>query len=166
MRRLYNNPCKKISIHALREEGDLRLILGVSGQHISIHALREEGDREVHHRKAVEQDFYPRPPRGGRPARREPLKGAANISIHALREEGDRSSPETASTTSHFYPRPPRGGRPLPPSILLCTLLLFYPRPPRGGRQLIVKPQDLRSPFLSTPSARRATMEESRSGQA
>ena len=33
--------------------------------------------------------FYPRPPRGGRPAQRSGLKGLLNISIHALREEGD-----------------------------------------------------------------------------
>ena len=37
-------PALKISIHALREEGDLD-ILGVADlQQISIHALREEGD--------------------------------------------------------------------------------------------------------------------------
>ena len=34
-----------ISIHALREEGDLlRLPLNLISQQISIHALREEGD--------------------------------------------------------------------------------------------------------------------------
>ena len=57
----------EISIHALREEGDL-LLLNVSiGQEISIHALREEGDflgKALHH-------------------------GGCSISIHALREEGD-----------------------------------------------------------------------------
>ena len=36
----------QISIHALREEGDLVLCaIGVSSENISIHALREEGDR-------------------------------------------------------------------------------------------------------------------------
>ena len=33
-----------ISIHALREEGDLCGVLGFHGLGISIHALREEGD--------------------------------------------------------------------------------------------------------------------------
>ena len=33
-----------ISIHALREEGDLDALLHADGGHISIHALREEGD--------------------------------------------------------------------------------------------------------------------------
>ncbi len=58
---------------------------------ISIHALREEGDRPAGILLRVPLNFYPRPPRGGR------LQGAWNwrecvlISIHALREEGDSS---------------------------------------------------------------------------
>ena len=37
-----------ISIHALREEGDARVIYTVfPGRHISIHALREEGDQRL-----------------------------------------------------------------------------------------------------------------------
>ena len=35
--------------------------------YISIHALREEGDKPVESVESVEKDFYPRPPRGGRP---------------------------------------------------------------------------------------------------
>ena len=34
-------------------------------------------------------DFYPRPPRGGRPGKQDLLKYSYGISIHALREEGD-----------------------------------------------------------------------------
>ena len=34
----------KISIHALREEGDAHVAADRGGQIISIHALREEGD--------------------------------------------------------------------------------------------------------------------------
>ena len=34
----------QISIHALREEGDLASIVAGRGRSISIHALREEGD--------------------------------------------------------------------------------------------------------------------------
>ena len=34
---------------------------------ISIHALREEGDAACVHRGRRPSDFYPRPPRGGRP---------------------------------------------------------------------------------------------------
>ena len=56
-----------ISIHALREEGDIRSRNGGVDRGISIHALREEGD-------------------AGRFLRSTPAFG---ISIHALREEGD-----------------------------------------------------------------------------
>ena len=81
---------------------------------ISIHALREEGDKRVKNVRSHIRNFYPRPPRGGRPisifgsamddiflstpsARRatEAAKAAApveDISIHALREEGDAAN--------------------------------------------------------------------------
>ena len=36
---------------------------------ISIHALREEGDRSLGRKSAEAGNFYPRPPRGGRPTR-------------------------------------------------------------------------------------------------
>ncbi len=79
---------------------------------ISIHALREEGDQGPRQasehsdtflstpsaRRATSNgmigafpliDFYPRPPRGGRP----------NVRFFGM-------------PTENFYPRPPRGGRP------------------------------------------------------
>ena len=59
---------------------------------ISIHALREEGDW----RSAIKGDaspyFYPRPPRGGRHLVHIDETASRDISIHALREEGDRSN--------------------------------------------------------------------------
>ena len=125
-----------ISIHALREEGDIGQRQGQTPEAISIHALREEGDspafngsndhirflstpsarrativilRMVWHR----HDFYPRPPRGGRPG------GCCCINDAA----------------PYFYPRPPRGGRPGGGSPCTGSCSNFYPRPPRGGRQ-------------------------------
>ncbi len=61
-----------ISIHALREEGDISYTLTCAKANIiSIHALREEGDRGlVCHSHGSE------------------------ISIHALREEGDSKNRE------------------------------------------------------------------------
>ena len=61
-------PMFRISIHALRVEGDS---VGIScvfpAPIISIHALRVEGDRNQHFADTVYQrDFYPRPPGGGR----------------------------------------------------------------------------------------------------
>ena len=122
---------------------------------ISIHALREEGDQPVPTAGPSEPNFYPRPPRGGRPcklstalnsrtflstpsARRATFDSAnaltvRKISIHALREEGDLFRLGLLHNGRNFYPRPPRGGRPGNTSAL-GSILHFYPRPPRGGR--------------------------------
>ena len=124
------------------------------------------------------------------------------ISIHALREEGDLSAISCAQSALYFYPRPPRGGRPdlqilqrfpgkflstpsarratirrattPPPCPFLSTPSArratarsigfissgcdFYPRPPRGGRRLSKSRIHVLHEFLSTPSARRATV--------
>ena len=148
----------QISIHALREEGDLRdpSAFELPCQ-ISIHALREEGDIEQYNAIVHRLD----------------------ISIHALREEGDRNQGRCTRKSGDFYPRPPRGGRPpaprhptqrtgflSTPSARRATSCVrqahpaggyFYPRPPRGGRLLRDAEQGRRAEFLSTPSARRAT---------
>ena len=101
----------QISIHALREEGDLaytaawnelqeflstpsarratiRAGPGARPREISIHALREEGDL----------------------VRGRQRRGKL-ISIHALREEGDADVVADLFPLHDFYPRPPRGGR-------------------------------------------------------
>ncbi len=56
-----------ISIHALREEGDEIAFHTYRQYGISIHALREEGDIGHLILQTGFDDFYPRPPRGGRP---------------------------------------------------------------------------------------------------
>ena len=148
---------EEISIHALREEGDIYIeaekagteaflstpsarrattsrLRPVRNGQISIHALREEGDGFC------------------------PVTGASLwISIHALREEGDRSSTASRSWTTYFYPRPPRGGRHYQPVQEQHLERYFYPRPPRGGRPVYPQPVECGNEFLSTPSARRAT---------
>ena len=59
---------RTISIHALREEGDAsEVLLSLRQLGISIHALREEGDSVGRSRSVPGRNFYPRPPRGGRP---------------------------------------------------------------------------------------------------
>ncbi len=102
-----------ISIHALRVEGDLALLVLVALHGISIHALRVEGDRQPmtasrlpstflstpsgwratctsHRARTSRRNFYPRPPGGGRLRRASRCFLATSISIHALRVEGDR----------------------------------------------------------------------------
>ena len=102
----------KISIHALREEGDLlrspsvcisKLFLSTPSarratlrhprppahQGISIHALREEGDKKGGEKCIIRATFLSTPS-----ARR-----ATTDAVHWMHKEG------------YFYPRPPRGGR-------------------------------------------------------
>ena len=79
----------RISIHALREEGDERAAGMGKACAISIHALREEGDDRSSIITLRLRNFYPRPPRGGRRCLCCVAISGALISIHALREEGD-----------------------------------------------------------------------------
>ena len=58
----------------------------------------------------------------------------------------------------YFYPRPPRGGRPCRTRSGRTRAQDFYPRPPRGGRRTRRRKQPHKRRFLSTPSARRATI--------
>ena len=62
---------------------------GKRHQPISIHALREEGDLTAASGSSRPRNFYPRPPRGGRRELERSVGGHIQISIHALREEGD-----------------------------------------------------------------------------
>ena len=155
------------------------LVSGSADEGISIHALREEGDVIEYSIRGAAEDFYPRPPRGGRlnanvlspslteflstpSARRATWPVTDNpptteISIHALREEGDGRSQSPHNPPKNFYPRPPRGGRRVDPHHSHCHWCDFYPRPPRGGRPFLIASRMRSSVFLSTPSARRAT---------
>ena len=156
---IYIVPNNCISIHALREEGDF-----CADQHrfdhkgISIHALREEGDAAIAARRPPSNDFYPRPPRGGRRScrkgwstfgqflstpsarratvRNSPQLSSAHISIHALREEGD----------------PRRGCWYLDRRCISIHAL-------REEGDIILRVYGfVNLTFLSTPSARRATL--------
>ena len=104
------------------------------------------------------QNFYPRPPRGGRPALILWTCRTGKISIHALREEGDVLQKRLRVTVGqYFYPRPPRGGR-REPSLQAnsCTLFLSTPSARRATLAGHIPGRDAQQ-FLSTPSARRAT---------
>ena len=126
---------------------------------ISIHALREEGDEFTPCVTKSFTYFYPRPPRGGRPSQRRPL-------------------PKTAS---NFYPRPPRGGRPYAGctsglylrisihalreegdplgigTISPIELISIHALREEGDRSRTSRSTSQKR-FLSTPSARRATV--------
>ena len=92
-RRGHSDNCRlvdAISIHALREEGDLMMLcssvsailfLSTPSARRATIALVVLGDSPC--------NFYPRPPRGGRPFPADDEGCRKRISIHALREEGD-----------------------------------------------------------------------------
>ncbi len=127
---------KKISIHALRVEGDpanlaAAVVAGLflstpSGWRatqitskdlfsafISIHALRVEGDLHDQCKLPRRRYFYPRPPGGGR------LNNVSQIKTpytFLSTPSGWRATVQTLQQwrvkTYYFYPRPPGGGRP------------------------------------------------------
>ena len=146
---------------------------------ISIHALREEGDASSWRAPLSPENFYPRPPRGGRlMVVLPPLCRCRFLSTPSARRA---TSPLSGALPPrlYFYPRPPRGGRhgaacssQRPKAISIHALReegdsstpsitqplpYFYPRPPRGGRPSRYAKNAGSSKFLSTPSARRAT---------
>ena len=80
------------------------------------------------------------------------------ISIHALREEGDSFVRPLCRRARYFYPRPPRGGRPpVDDAGELQDDISIHALREEGDEVLdaIGERQDV---FLSTPSARRATL--------
>ena len=78
--------------------------------------------------------FYPRPPRGGRPEYALRAKGKVAISIHALREEGDDVFVVWFSKTLQFLSTPSARRATLKSDKVTYANTDFYPRPPRGGR--------------------------------
>ena len=168
---------------------------------ISIHALREEGDVRCNDQTGHSRDFNPRPPRGGRlgdvrryfnptlfqstpsarratkarrippfptrfqstpSARRATLRQAISvqqyyISIHALREEGDCLCCRNHSVVFVFQSTPSARRATRLPSIPAVGCNYFNPRPPRGGRLCASASVLGMVVFQSTPSARRAT---------
>ena len=124
-----------ISIHALREEGDAAVYIKRLTEIISIHALREEGDCCAPTPAMSPCNFYPRPPRGGRPLKTEDYQKVIDISIHALREEGD-GDPLQPVHRQRISIHALREEGDIPADGAELDYFDFYPRPPRGGRPL------------------------------
>ena len=102
----------QISIHALREEGDIPVIKQYFGANAFLSTPSARRATGVSCPSMVRKaNFYPRPPRGGRPLFAQGLPHHTVISIHALREEGDSLPTPRCTAFADFYPRPPRGGR-------------------------------------------------------
>ena len=152
---------------------------------ISIHALREEGDGRRLLHSCCWTDFYPRPPRGGRP--KSPSPALCTPSLFLSTPSARRATSQRASPARHlrdFYPRPPRGGRRPGLSVagnakdisihalreegddfdscrkVAALLFLSTPSARRATRQGFLRLSHRL--FLSTPSARRATSPRNR----
>ena len=147
---------------------------------ISIHALRVEGDAFFPRQPARRQNFYPRPPGGGRrvfPAPTcPPTKFLSTPSgWRATRKNGTTdSSALFLSTPSGWRATSPLFGLFFTGPISIHALRVegdwsrafprimqqhFYPRPPGGGRHKCQVYYNQKKGFLSTPSGWRATEE-------
>ena len=166
---------RRISIHALREEGDPPHIHPVGAgsflstpsarratdprvllqraRTISIHALREGATKSWVATDAIESISIHALREEGDQTPKEQVDMVISISIHALREEGDLKLPSLPSLVANFYPRPPREGD-RDATTIANGMRNFYPRPPRGGRQILGGWYNPDMEFLSTPSAR------------
>ena len=146
---------------------------------ISIHALREEGDFRAASSTTLKSNFYPRPPRGGRPAisaayrigaiflstpsarratsRRVAASDCKGISIHALREEGDLLSVKSLQRSGQFLSTPSARRATSSSVFRCCTFSISIHALREEGDERALKLVKESITFLSTPSARRAT---------
>ena len=123
---------------------------------ISIHALREEGDADIFQRGLAGVISIHALREEGDVELHIIATDPEDISIHALREEGDGRPGCLLPKEKHFYPRPPRGGRPMYRSSA-NSFELFLSTPSARRATLLHQVGGLLVEFLSTPSARRAT---------
>ena len=128
-----------ISIHVPLAGDDARRIEPPKCHSISIHVPLAGDDAHGSKPAALQRDFYPRPPCGGR------------LCIQHRAQQ----------TRCNFYPRPPCGGRPLW-RIMWRTSAHFYPRPPCGGRLRLSALTICGALFLSTSPLRGTTRPSAR----
>ena len=146
-----------ISIHALREEGDAAVVLEdyEETKFLSTPSARRAtptAARPIRHPPY----FYPRPPRGGRPAAGLTITASTKISIHALREEGDGFWAAQRLSTTVFLSTP--SARRATPGRLTFAISDSFLSTPSARRATEGSEGNYKYYiFLSTPSARRAT---------
>ena len=158
MPRLPEKPYLEISIHALREEGDASSSTGgaASNEFLSTPSARRATSRPGTDGSS-RQNFYPRPPRGGRHFFDLSARPGPAISIHALREEGDGVGGGAPEGYTGFLSTPSaRRATSSPHSTGYgCTISIHALR--EEGDEVHEAMDKYIDEFLSTPSARRAT---------
>ena len=102
-------------------------------------------------------NFYPRPPGGGRHPARDDRRSKQIISIHALRVEGDAKGQDHHPHRSDFYPRPPGGGRHTRKTRINSIYFISIHALRVEGDFNVVTVNGGDMIFLSTPSGWRAT---------
>ena len=123
---------------------------------ISIHALRGEGDTAAWHIWQLRHHFYPRPPWGGR-HRRGGLIGGAKYFYPRPPWGGRRfRCHRCIPPGKYFYPRPPWGGR-REMGDGFTVILSFLSTPSVGRATTETIASEIPERFLSTPSVGRAT---------
>ena len=127
--------CAQISIHALCEEGDAASPRTTSPRSYFYPRPLRGGRRERVPRKQAAVNFYPRPLRGGRLCHIGASLHVDRISIHALCEEGDQLTKE---------------------GVITAVKISIHALCEEGDECLLRASQAFA--FLSTPSARRATL--------
>ena len=126
-----------ISIHALREEGDPTTPVTVRCMFLFLSTPSARRATMSGQGSFVPtEDFYPRPPRGGRRLLICAADLGGHISIHALREEGDNAFTANERAALLFLSTP-SARRATRLNFRASSIVgYFYPRPPRGGRLL------------------------------
>ena len=146
-----------ISIHALREEGDLRALF-MTCSTANFYPRPPRGGRQLHDRQQERpnQHFYPRPPRGGRqlPEYKTPPLDSFLSTPSARRATSSRSSSYVPQSSFLSTPSARRATR----FIGRIQMVVGFLSTPSARRATPVLPRACcLSRFLSTPSARRAT---------
>ena len=127
------------------------------GNDISIQALREEGDRGLCALIGSSSNFYPRPPRGGRPHNQALCGDSGQFLSTPSARRATSEMRRPVAMHRHFYPRPPRGGRRHgPPQDAAGRVISIHALREEGDCRH-PDPSGADRKFLSTPSARRAT---------
>ena len=89
----------------------MQVRLSAINDEISIHALREEGDVRAIPAALSFPYFYPRPPRGGRPLAQQSTRYTGAYFYPRPPRGGRHGGGLAGGMDRYFYPRPPRGGR-------------------------------------------------------
>ena len=160
---------RTISIHALREEGDVDRADVPEGVVISIHALREEGDRTIFSHGVHGLEFLSTPsarratsplvvytklsPFLSTPSARRATEGpdvtlSADKFLSTPSARRATSARATCKTGRFLFLSTPSARRAtLRATSSPCFITYFYPRPPRGGRLRHHQPRRLCAPI-------------------